>query len=270
MSTWHSGRSSRDGRRLRLLAAIVLLALGGLWLPVGSARAAGPITVGCVGTVGDTAELLGAISRANASAGSDTISLGASCVYTLGAVNNSTGGPNGLPVITGDLTIEGNGATITRGATAPAFRILKNASTLTLRNLTLANGLASGGNGGAIYNTGSLTLVSSTVIGSSARGAGGSSNKGGSGGGQGGAIYNTGTLVLNASTLANNRALGGNGVSRSHADSGGGGGGGAGIGGAIYSAGASSVTIINRTLSGNQAIGGQGGAGGDNGGSYSG
>ncbi|MBX0330345.1 right-handed parallel beta-helix repeat-containing protein [Oscillochloris sp. ZM17-4] len=235
MSSWHIGRISRDGRARRLWAVIALLALGVIWLPTGGARAAGPIAVGCVGTAGDVAGLISAISGANAAAGADTIALAAGCTYTLGAAHNSDGGPNGLPVIVDTLTIRGNGATIARSATAPAFRILKNSGDLTLEGVTLAGGLSSDSNGGL-----------------------------------GGAIYNAGGLTLSASTLSNNQAIGGDGASRTSASSGGGGGGGAGLGGAIYSAAGSSVTIINSTISGNQAVGGNGGHGGDNGSSFTG
>jgi hypothetical protein len=44
----------------------------------------------------------------------DTLELGSGCTYTLTTVNNSWYGPNGLPPIASDITIEGNGATIIR------------------------------------------------------------------------------------------------------------------------------------------------------------
>ncbi|NNJ12590.1 hypothetical protein EKD04_019885 [Chloroflexales bacterium ZM16-3] len=243
MDNRHIGRGSRGGRALRLWAVMLLLAMVALWLPTGSARAAAPIAVGCTGTAGDVAGLISAISQANTQSGADTISLAAGCTYALGAVNNSAGGPNGLPVISGSLTILGNGATIARSAGSPAFRILKNSGTLTLDGVTLAGGLASGSNGGAIYNTGSLTMLSSTVTGSRAHGSRRN-------GGNGGAIYNTGSLTVSASTLASNQALGGDGASHSGSL------GGSGFGGAIFSTAGSSVTIINSTISGNQALGG--------------
>src|SRR5438552_1707656 len=71
---------------------------------------------------GDVAGLKAAINTANGNNDDDTINLAAGGAYTLTAVDNSTKGPNGLPVIGADnaggaahkLTINGNGATIQR------------------------------------------------------------------------------------------------------------------------------------------------------------
>jgi hypothetical protein len=89
-------------------------------------------------------------------------------VYNLTTVDNTTDGANGLPSITGDITIVGNGATIQRDPAAPAFRLFHIAATgsLTLDNLTVSGGLASGtapgDDGGAVYNRGTLALVNSS------------------------------------------------------------------------------------------------------------
>jgi len=90
----------------------------------------------------------------------------------LTAVNNTTNGGNGLPVIYNNLTIVGNGDTIERSARAP-FRLLDVArgGALTLENLTLQGGLAlsgANGGGGAIYNQGTLVLNGVTVQGNAA------------------------------------------------------------------------------------------------------
>jgi hypothetical protein len=98
------------------------------------------------------ADLITDIGLANQAGGTNTITLSAapSSPYTLTAVDNSTDGATGLPVITaGDnLTIVGNGDTIGRSTASgtPAFRLLDVAAgaTLTLQGLTLTNGLASG------------------------------------------------------------------------------------------------------------------------------
>jgi hypothetical protein len=62
--------------------------------------------------------------------------------HVLTAVNNSTyeGGDSGVPVITSPITIEGNGAKITRKGSAPPFRLLAVglAGDLTLKDLTLS------------------------------------------------------------------------------------------------------------------------------------
>ena len=70
-------------------------------------------------------DLIAAINAANSAGGVNTITLAAGKTFTLTAVNNTTDGPNGLPVIAANnkLTIRGNGATIARSkAQAPATR----------------------------------------------------------------------------------------------------------------------------------------------------
>ena len=116
-----AGRSQR--RRTDVIGSLgkllFCLLLAGSFLlgqaPIQVARAAG-FAVGC----GDSAGLISAIQSANAAAGTDTITLAAGCTYTLIGVNNSVDGPNGLPDITSDITIEGNGATIKRAAARQA------------------------------------------------------------------------------------------------------------------------------------------------------
>ena len=61
--------------------------------------------------------------QANAAPGPDTIELGAGCTYSLTAVDNYWYGPNGLPPITSDITIDGNGATICAGDAVRPFRL---------------------------------------------------------------------------------------------------------------------------------------------------
>ncbi|MGH2875244.1 MAG: hypothetical protein ACRDNJ_12290, partial [Solirubrobacteraceae bacterium] len=95
------------------------LALGG----PGVSRAAAPIPAACSGTKGDVASLVAAIDLANSSPGADTVTLGAGCTYTLTAIDNYWYGPNGLPAIASDVTVEGNGATITRSLLAPDMRL---------------------------------------------------------------------------------------------------------------------------------------------------
>lgn len=171
-----------------------------------------------------------AIIAANNTAGVDTIVLSAG-TYTISAPNNYWYGPTGLPPITSEITIEGNGAIIERSSAGgtPNFRLFfvmgpfhtggtgkvaVNPGNLTLRNLTLRNGLARGGNGG--------------------RGVGISSSEGGSGGGglgAGGAVLNQGSLWLESCLVVANNAVGGSGVARKSVTAGFAGGGGGGIGG---------------------------------------
>jgi hypothetical protein len=128
-------------------------------------------------------------------------------VYVFDHADNSFYGPNALPQIAADITIQGNGA---------VFQIQGN---------TLdANGGTVGANGGpstymryfyvsggeALSGTepyGRLTLQDITLEGGIAKG--GDSSTGGGGLGAGGAIFNQGTLILNRVTLRNNEALGG-------------------------------------------------------------
>lgn len=120
-------------------------------------------------SAGDTAGLISAINAANGSAGTpDTICLTSSS-YTITAVDNTTNGANGLPSITSDITIVGNGAVINRGAAAPAFRLFHVAvnGKLSLEDLTISGGNASGAApadaGGAIYNRGTLILTKGSI-----------------------------------------------------------------------------------------------------------
>jgi hypothetical protein len=60
---------------------------------------------------GDVAALVAAINTANGASGDDVIVLAAGSTYSLTAADNSPNyGPNGLPVVTSTITIQGNGA----------------------------------------------------------------------------------------------------------------------------------------------------------------
>jgi CSLREA domain-containing protein len=125
---------------------------------------------------GDVAALIAAINTANGSGFSTTINL-LGGVYTLTNVVGPIGdaGPNGLPTITGDITINGNGAVIERDPGAPGFRIFHVASGgfLTLNNVSVRGGLVNGYSGGGILSEGTLTLDRVTVSGNSASFGGG-------------------------------------------------------------------------------------------------
>src|SRR5262245_38316079 len=122
-------------------------------------------------TAATVPELIAGINAANATPEADTISLAAGKTFTLTAVNNSTYGDNGLPVITPgeDLTVVGNGATVERSRAkgTPAFRLLNVdvGASLALQGLTLQGGLAVGvpGRGGAVLSQGTLILDGVTV-----------------------------------------------------------------------------------------------------------
>jgi hypothetical protein len=124
------------------------------------------------GTGGPECKLRDAITAANNAAiagGCDGTGIGPFVVvlkpdalYTLKFLdNNSTNeGPNGLPLITGNMTIQGNGATIERrfgfNEKEIPFRFfqVKKGGMLTLRDLALQEGRAE--IGGAILNQGTV------------------------------------------------------------------------------------------------------------------
>ncbi len=163
---------------------------------------------------GTTCTLVDAITAANtdasagscsAGSGADTIALAPGSAHALTAVNNTTYGPTGLPVITSPMTIGGNSlSTITRDSAAPLLRILVVGASgnLTLRNTTVSGGVAS--LGGGIQNLGTLTLeqLSTVSFNTAVRSGGGIYN------------YNVGTVILGSlSTVLGNRAYyGGGGI----------------------------------------------------------
>jgi hypothetical protein len=163
---------------------------------------------------GDVAGLKSAITMSNINAQDDTIELFANGSYTLTARDSFLNGlPQILPDGGHKLTIHGNGATIQRSSAGgtQAFRIFetKSGANLTLTGLTLTNGnLASGtfAHGGAIYNNrdettnATLTIANCTITNCS--------------GDYGGAIYNDGsvspssaTLIISNSTFSGNSSL---------------------------------------------------------------
>jgi Divergent InlB B-repeat domain len=184
------------GARRGLLRVLALAILAVLVLQAGSASAA-TFTAACSGTTGDPASLVAAITNANAAGGSNTVQLSAGCTYTLTAVNNNWYGPDGLPAVASEITIEGNGATITRPASAPRFRFF-------FVGADIANGNTSNY---VSPGPGRLTLDDVTLSGGLAKG--GDSDAGGGGAGLGGAIFSQGSVAIDASTLTGNTAQGG-------------------------------------------------------------
>jgi len=137
--------------------------------------------------------LIADITTANTAGGANTITLTPTpSPYVLTAINNTTTGANGLPVIAANdnLTIVGNGDTIERSARA-FFRLFDVASggSLTLENLTLQGGRVGGVGGSAGPNPAGPSNNAIYVA-------------------EGGAIYNQGTLVLSGVTVQRNVAEG--------------------------------------------------------------
>jgi hypothetical protein len=238
-------------------------------------------------TAASVADLIADINAANKHGGSNTITLAANTTFTLTGVNNMGDGATGLPAIkNGDnLTILGNADTIERSTAAgtPAFRLFDVArgGLLTLANLTLQNGLASGAgtaaDGGAISNQGTLVLSAVTVQNNVALGSAGkngtswgNANGGPGGDAAGGGIWSSGALTLeNGSLVQRNYATGGpGGDAWQYCDKysgfcyyeGAGGTGGNGFGGGMYVAGGT-ASLSGATLIGNTAFGGDGGEG---------
>jgi hypothetical protein len=126
-------------------------------------------------------------------------------------------GRNGLPAITSDITISGNGGKIVAKSGFRLFAV-KSSGDLTLDNVTLSGG--SERFGGAIFNYGTLALTDATVTNARAHLGGGifngsaadltidnsvvSSNYADYGGG----LYNyAATVAVSYSTIKNNRAF---------------------------------------------------------------
>src|SRR5690606_36641061 len=146
------------------------------------------------------------------------------CAYFLHSpATTGSDGPTGLPTVLppSSLTIRGNGSTILRAPGAPPFRLLAVApsASLILEHLTLANGDAGAGDGGAILNRGSVILDRVTIRDSAAA--------------RGGGLVSFLTAAIDCSLLLNNNAN---------------------EGGAVYhAAGSLNMTVRSSTISHNRA-----------------
>ena len=254
------GRPREPGAAQR---AMRLTMVGLLVLP----QAVAPAVITVTGTdstiaVDGVCSLREAINNANAGgdtsggdcvagdAGADTVVLTAT--VTLTEVDNSSCcDARGLPVISTDVTIQGNSFTIARDSMAPEFGIfLVRSGTLRLVDTTVSGG--DGGDGAGIYNSGTTTLTNSTVSDNvSSRGGGGIKNdnsltltnstvSGNYAGFDGGGIdtYSATTTLINSTVSGNSTN---------------------GDGGGIYSGFGGSTTLTNSTVSGNSANGSGGG-----------
>ncbi|MFE5164924.1 right-handed parallel beta-helix repeat-containing protein [Streptomyces sp. NPDC056697] len=183
-------------------------------LPTGSASAADGIQVRC----NDIPGLVAAIDQANTNGGH--ITLAPRCIYTLTTPDNPD---DGLPEITGEVTISGNGSTIRRDPDATQdFRIFHVVSggTLTLKSLTVSGGSIGNMGGGALNDRGTLNLNNTVVKDNLATTGGGLYNNGGqlnldrstvernSATGFGGGVVNDGggTMTMKRGALLKNRA----------------------------------------------------------------
>jgi hypothetical protein len=199
------------------------------------AQAAVNVSVPCSGSGGGTPGLIAAIQNANTHEGG-TITLAADCTYTATDGSFRYGeGPNGLPLISTEITIEGNGAVIERGKATPAFRLFEVADLASAKlivndmKLTRGNAGMSGAaipGGGAILvegRRGTLVVTDSLLSGNTSANGGaissegatvritGSTLRGNHGtddpGATGGAVINDGgRLIINSSTLTGNNS----------------------------------------------------------------
>ena len=220
-----------------LAGAALLLALAGSPLLVPLAQAA-TITV-ADGEIdfdpgnGDCS-LIEAINNANnnndtsgsdcvaGAVGADTVALPAGGTFDFAASVGDYGGNTGLPQVTSEIILSGNGSTFDNTTAADLrFLAVAAAGDLTVDDLTLQNGSVSGGSngGGAIFSDGgALTVTDSRFY----------TNSGSSGG----AIFSDGgTLDITDSTFSGNDGF---------------------RGGAFTSYGAD-VTVTTTTISGNDA-----------------
>jgi hypothetical protein len=235
-SCTHPGVTLRDmrtgGRKGRWRAGVLgsMSVVAALVCALGLSRPGQAAEFTCAG--GDVACLIAAMNTANANREENTLTLEAG-IYPLTAVDNDTDGPNGLPSITGTLTLMGAGVestVIEREGSAPFFRLahVAAAGTLTLEGLTLRGGsIGPGHPGGGLLNNGGAVVLTRTILtGNAAAGGGGIANRGGTvllaqtliarnealSPTSGGGLLNTGTLILSDTTLANNRADTGGGL----------------------------------------------------------
>ena len=188
-------------------------------------------------TAANDCTLRGAITLANAIAGAETITFADDYTITLAG--------SSLPDVTSEMIIDGTGAantivqasscnpvTLPGGCTPATYRVMlvTNTGDLTLNNLTVQYGAASG-DGGGLYNNGALTLTNAVLASNSASGYGG------------GLFVNGGTLVLSNTTVSDNRSVG--------------------DGGGIETNGGT-LTLTDCTLTGNQTSTSNSGGGLDN------
>lgn len=205
---------------------------------------------------GDVAGLIAAVHAANdetANSGEDVIVLAANGSYVLMDAYGDPREQTGLPMVTSDIVVQGNNATVARypwSGMINMFRFFKVGAggNLTLNDLVLEGGYST--NGGAIYNANYLALNDVTLRTNRAMSGGGALYNYNNSwaeltratlqgnvteGSAGGAIFNRlGYVGLFDSTLTDNRAE-------------------MGSGGGIYAMRYAQTVIAGSTLDGNQS-----------------
>lgn len=175
-------------------------------------------------------------------------------------------------IIASNLSLDGAGhqVTLSGGNTLPVFQVTSNA-TLSLANLTIANGFTMGSGGGILNAGGALNATNCSFLGNQALATNAPGYPGADGSsGCGGAIYNAGALALSGCRFSQNAAAGGAGGGGAPARVGGG-----GNGGAIFNGGtmlADGLLFLTNSVTGGKGgpgangtwfdAGGNGGSGG--------
>jgi len=203
--------------------------------------------------------LRGAIIDANRHGGNNTIMLGQQrrrLTYrlTLSGADEDAARTGDLDITRGNLTITGTGLSVVIDATGLGDRVFQVSSNarLTLLNLTIKGGTAAGSEqGGAIFNSGTLSIQNCSIVGNLSGNGGFSVIGFGLPGADGGGIYNEGFSRLDNCIISGNTAGAGAGPDNFGLGANGGNGGG------IYNSG--SMVLNNCTISANS--GGQGGVG---------
>ena len=190
------------------------------WLALGFLLCAAPAGAGVVTTLADSG--VGSLRQQAGAGGSVTFAAGLS-----GTINLTSG-----RIDVSGTTITGPGANQITVNALNASQVFRTSGTNTVSGLTLTAGSAgAGGQGGAISNSGNLTLNAVAITSSAASDAGG-------------AVYNTGTLTVTSSTFSGNSVTAGNCAG----------------GGAIRSEGPGSVLVVtNSTITANTAASCNGG-----------
>jgi len=205
-----------------LAGAALLVAMAGSPLLVPPAHAAtitvanGAITV----NLGDAqCSLIEAVNNANTdsdtsggdcvagTAGADTINLPAGGAFTFTTPYIYDAGNNGLPSITSEITIQGNGATLDLGTTAARLRLARVSASgdLTVVDTTISGGyMYDATYGGGVFRVdgGELTLSGSTLEANATRSYGGAIF----------ALNNATLTITNGSVISGNTAFRGGGV----------------------------------------------------------
>lgn len=112
--------------------------------------------------------LVAVMNAANSNGEADTINLAQDSTYVLTSPSANYYGPTGLPLVSGNLTIEGNGATIVRqSATEFRMMVVMPGVELTLNNVVLSGGSIHGfgmpGAGIAAYGSNTLRILNSVI-----------------------------------------------------------------------------------------------------------